>query len=337
MPRDLVNHVCFVVDKSASIRTYGLADAVVSVFDDQVRHLVEVSKARDQETRVSVVLFSDPHRIEWAVWDKDVLRMPSLRGIYEPTGNTALIDATIEAINDLATVPTKHGDHAFLLYVVTDGEENRSLKKPDHLRAAIARVGDAWTFACLVPTEMGRVKAESFGFPIGNTVVWETSAEGMAVAGEAMQEATVRYFAGRSQGVRSTNRLFRPDTSKLDQKTVNTTLRRLAPADYVVLDVTTGPVEIADFVEVRTGAPYRRGSAFYRLAKKETVQSNKEIAVVHKRTGVAYAGPEARSLLGLPDTETRVEPASTPDYDLFVQSTSVNRKLVPGDQLLVRR
>ena len=48
-----------------------------------------------------------------------------------------------------------------------------------------------------------------------------------------------------------------------------------------------------------------------------------------------YTGPEARSLLGLPDVEVRVKPDHNDDFTIFVQSTSVNRKLVPNTRLLL--
>jgi hypothetical protein len=89
-------------------------------------------------------------------------------------------------------------------------------------------------------------------------------------------------------------------------------------------------------VELATGRPYRTGSAFYELTKTESIQASKQLAVMDKRTfGGVYTGPQARQVLGLPDYEIRVTPSQHPDYDIFVQSTSVNRKLVPSTRLLV--
>ena len=44
---------------------------------------------------------------------------------------------------------------------------------------------------------------------------------------------------------------------------------------------------------------------------------------------------DARQLLGLPDYEVKVSPTSHPNYDLFIQSTSVNRKLLAGQRVMV--
>lgn len=108
-----------------------LASAVVKVADNQVAHLANRSKELNQETRATVYTFSDA--AECVYYDKDVLRMPSLKGSYRIGGNTALIDATIQAIDDLSQTPQLYGDHAFLVYVLTDGEENRSSKKATDL------------------------------------------------------------------------------------------------------------------------------------------------------------------------------------------------------------
>jgi len=40
-------------------------------------------------------------------------------------------------------------------------------------------------------------------------------------------------------------------------------------------------------------------------------------------------------LLGLPDYEVKVNPAATPDFTIFIQSTSVNRKLLADTNLLI--
>jgi hypothetical protein len=57
--------------------------------------------------------------------------------------------------------------------------------------------------------------------------------------------------------------------------------------------------------------------------------------VMDKKTKKVYGGEEARNLLGLPDMEVRVKPDFNPDFKIFVQSTSTNRKLVGNTQVLL--
>lgn len=57
--------------------------------------------------------------------------------------------------------------------------------------------------------------------------------------------------------------------------------------------------------------------------------------MLEKKTDRVYTGPEARALLGLPDVEARIKPDHNDEFTIFVQSTSVNRKLVPNTRLLL--
>jgi hypothetical protein len=49
-----------------------------------------------------------------------------------------------------------------------------------------------------------------------------------------------------------------------------------------------------------------------------------------------YMGEDARRMLGLPTSGVaKVRPGNHSSFDVFVQSTSLNRKLVRGTKLLV--
>jgi hypothetical protein len=80
----------------------------------------------------------------------------------------------------------------------------------------------------------------------------------------------------------------------------------------------------------------KRGAAFYQLMKKEDeVQDYKQIVIRDKKSKVVYSGANARQMLGLPYNGTvKVVPGNHGTYDIFIQSTSVNRKLVKGTQVL---
>jgi hypothetical protein len=77
------------------------------------------------------------------------------------------------------------------------------------------------------------------------------------------------------------------------------------------------------------------GSAFYELVKPEKVQGKKQVMIRERQSGKVYSGHEARQLLNLPPYEVKVAAVDHPNYDIFVQSTSVNRKLVPGQEVIV--
>jgi hypothetical protein len=98
-------------------------------------------------------------------------------------------------------------------------------------------------------------------------------------------------------------------------------------------------VAIKDFVMAQ-GVNFKKGRGFYELTESVKVQQYKEIILMDKETGDMFCGAEARELLGLlPQTASggateRLRPDKMNKYKVFIQSTSVNRKLFPGTSLL---
>lgn len=81
---------------------------------------------------------------------------------------------------------------------------------------------------------------------------------------------------------------------------------------------------------------YNKGCAFYELVKNETVQPNKEVAVQNKQSGKVYKGKEARAILNLPDSQSiKVTPQHNTKWDIYIQSLSVNRNVIPKQRVLV--
>jgi len=328
-----INHVVLILDASSSMGSF--AADVVRVFDNQIQHLATRSKEMGQETRVSVYTFAD--KVSCLIYDRDVLRLPSLASHYRAQGNTALVDGVLTAIDDLRKTPEMYGDHAFLAFCLTDGEENRSVYKPADLSDTLKTLPDNWTVAALVPNAMGAHECKRAGFSVDNISIWNTSsAKGVEEAGDVIRVATDSFMRARATGVRSTKNLFSMDTSKLSTSAVKSNLKELSPHDYMLLPVSR-KVAIKDFVESWTKEPYRVGAGYYTISKPEKVQAGKQVCIQHKLTGKVYAGAAARQLLGLPDHEVKVEPAAHPDYSILVQSQSVNRWLVPGTNLLVMK
>lgn len=340
-PANYINHIIIVGDMSPSMREHKAA--FIKVFDNLVAHLAARSKERDQETRVSVYLFAEAGTEKCVIWDKDVLRMPSIARFYDPQyyGMTALIDATMMAIEDIGTeISQKYGDHAIMTFDITDGKENHSRRfRAPQLRQAITGAPVNQTYACFVPDQYGVFEAKSHGFPPDNISVWDTtSREGVESMGEVLRSASDTFMEGRARGIRGYNArsgtgggLFKiRDFTAAD---VTSALVPLAPDTYTLLNVAhEGPIR--EFVEA-AGITYVKGSAFYQLTKAVKVQSYKEVVVEHE--GLLYTGDEARQLLGLPDYEVTVQPSHKPGMTIFFQSTSVNRKLFGGTRLLVMR
>lgn len=328
----VINHVALVLDGSGSMGH--LSRQVVAAADGYVAHLARRSKEQNQETRVSVYVFENRDQIHCHVFDRDVLRLPSIAGLYRAHGNTPLIDATLLAIRELQTTSTLHGDHSFLVIVLTDGEENASRSKGSQLNTTLGMLPDNWTVACFVPDIMGKREAKQFGFPDENIAIWDaSSAHGVAEFSEKLNTVTDNYMTARSTGVRGTRNLFSMDLKNLNAQTVQN-LSKLAPGQFRHYAVHSDE-PIAKFVERVTGRPYTIGEGYYQLSKPVDVQGYKGVAILNRREHTVYTGEGARRALGLPDHQVRLAPNSHPDFDIFIQSTSVNRKLLAGTSLLL--
>lgn len=97
--------------------------------------------------------------------------------------------------------------------------------------------------------------------------------------------------------------------------------------------------DIKSFVE-NNGIKFKKGRGFYELSKAETVQQYKEVIMMDRETGEMFNGSQVREELGLqPQSESggvkeRLHKSATEKFRVFVQSTSVNRKLIAGTTFL---
>ncbi|MEV4950226.1 VWA domain-containing protein [Streptomyces sp. NPDC053755] len=340
--QNYINHVALVLDASSSMSH--LSRKVVEVADQQIEYLARRSRELEQETRVTVYVFADT--VECVVYDKDVLRMPSLKQLYRVGGMTALLAAALKSQRELAQTAQLYGDHSFLTFVLTDGQENASHRCADApaedpralVRAVAEMIGtqqDNWTLAVLVPDQMGKREAMQYGFPKENIAIWDaTSTQGLEEAGQVIQQATEKFMVGRTQGIRGSRAVFTTGAEAVNKDTIKAAgLTPVDPSQYRLLAVAKD-AGIREWV-LESGHTYRTGGAFYQLSKSEKIQARKQIAVLEKKTDRVYTGPEARALLGLPDVEVRVKPDHNDDFTIFVQSTSVNRRLVAHTRLLL--
>lgn len=83
------------------------------------------------------------------------------------------------------------------------------------------------------------------------------------------------------------------------------------------------------------GLNFKKGRGFYEFMKSETIQERKEVVLVDNISGDMFSGERAREMIGLPyGMRGKIRPAAIAGYTVFVQSTSWNRKLVPGTRFL---
>jgi hypothetical protein len=184
--------------------------------------------------------------------------------------------------------------------------------------------------------------AKRFGFPAGNIQIWDASTEqGMEEASQTITHAHTNYMAARATGMRSTTGLFDMSSAAVNKATIQAAgLTPLDPSEYLLVPVVFGKNfqdgdDRIDSFTASMGHQYVTGRGYYQLTLAPVkVQVQKEIAVVEKKSGRVYVGKNARALLGLPDMTVTLRAAQNPDYDIFIQSTSLNRKLLLGSRYL---
>jgi hypothetical protein len=334
------NYIGFVNDHSGSMAGKR-AEAAIIDYNANITAIKDAANAELLDTVVSVVglgignsplggyangterqvVISNPHVL------KPVSDWPT-------PGNTPLYDGVGDMIELLESLPDAKDSHvSFLVMTTTDGEENGSRRyTAGSLRLKIEQLQRTgrWTFVFRIPKGY-RSYVSNLGVPAGNIVEWETTAEGMAKATAATTQAMHSFYAGRSAG-KSSSTVFYADATAVDTSKLVDISKRTS---LYVVEAHENGKQIRDFILSRR-TRYLKGAAFYQLTKTEArVGPNKMLAVRDRTTGVVYAGKEARTMLGLSSVDNiRLHPGNHGNYDLFIQSESVNRKLVAGTGVL---
>jgi hypothetical protein len=122
-------------------------------------------------------------------------------------------------------------------------------------------------------------------------------------------------------------------TPSYSRKKLPEGLVKVEPGRFQQLTVDANQ-SIQDFVR-STGAAFRVGKGFYQLSKSEKIQENKEVILVDE-FGQMFTGTDARNMIGVPfGKRGNVSSKSIPrGYQVFIQSTSFNRKLVKDTEFL---
>lgn len=377
----LLNHVKFVIDRSGSMGP--LNDQVDQVVRNQITRLNALDEQTGQETHVSIYVFGSNTRC--IIYDTDVKRLVGtnpLAGQFDG-GMTSLIDAVLTVREESALIAQLHCDHAFLDFYLTDGGENDSHNTPrgralgrsiatyananqiqaklvSELKLRLASEPENVTVAVMVPDILCKRQAINFGFAPDNIMIWDVSAEGLAVAEQEVAQRTEDFYTARASGVRGTKSLFSSVVVRsVKQEDVDkANLKPIDPNEFMIIPVALSSsskleikipaksktkknpdgikhVEIQPFIE-ETGRPYVAGTVYYRLTKSEKYSFGKGVALVHRTTRKVYRGPECEKLIELDANTTRIKPPlSTDEYEVYVKSTSLNRQIEVGGSVLV--
>lgn len=324
--------VIFVLDRSGSMS--GLHSKAIENLQGQIDALLKAADDSN-EYRVSVINFDT--RVETTLTSTDVRSVGRAGSLYlYPAGSTAMNDAILEAVKLTEQLDTSGKQHAFLISIVTDGGENASRASIPAVanQVRVKNATDRYTFVYAGPAG-SRGYATSIGIPAGNATEWEQTSEGIRYLGVQTNSSLNSYTTSRSVGATySTSFYAQPTTmdaakfatqldNKLDDVSGQVKVERVTTSD---------PVVISKFCEKKFGS-FPKGHIYYQLTESEKVQDYKKLIIQDTATGQFYGGETAaKKLLGVPSFQgtVRIKPGSLGEFKVFVQSTSVNRKLTPG-------
>lgn len=313
-------------------------------YNTNILAIQQESQAQAQDTIVSVMQcgIGRPAVNKFEIINSNVARLqPIAESSYVANGNTTpLFDSVGEIIDQFKAVPDYDDQMvSFLVMVITDGGDNSSRKwSGASLGAEIRKLQatDRWTFVFRVPRG-DKAALVRYGIPEGNILEWDQTERGVQAASQATTAGLKSFYAGRAEGKKSTS-TFYADLSKVDVATVRTQLTDISAevSMWPVLPQEDGAM-VREFCEKRLGSGgMLKGAAFYELTKLEKkVQDYKEIVIRDKASKMIYGGKAARDMLGLPHYgDVKLAPGNHGNYDIFIQSTSVNRKLPAGSSVL---
>lgn len=334
------NYIGISRDHSGSMRS--IAHVAKDDYNSKIDSIKEATLANNQDTIVSVVECGtgNSSSVGRVVVNSNVTALKHIDRYIADGRGTPLLDSVGDLIEQFEATPDANDPNvSFLVMAITDGYENASRRwnatslsrKMRELTAT-----DRWTFVFRVPR--GHAKyLTNMGIPAGNILEWDQTDRGVREASNTDREAFTRYFSGRSSGMTSTEKFY-TDLSNVTSADVEVSLDDISK-EILIWPVTPKDdgVQIRDFVEERlTNGHMLKGAGFYQLTKTETkVQEYKKILIRDKKTQAVYFGPAAKKLLGLPSYgDFKLAPGNHGNFDVFIQSTSVNRKLTKGTSLI---
>ena len=332
------NYFGFVRDHSASM--HPLTAAAKRDYNANINCIREEAIASKLDTIVSVMQcgIGRPTKNEFEIINSSVTKLKPMQS-YSATGTcTPLYDAVMQLIESLEATPDiNNPDVAYLVFVTTDGEENASYVTAKELSNKIQELQktDRWTFVFRVPRGSRNSVISRLQLPAGNVIEWDQTDRGVAEATQATTSAFKTFYQKRQAGEKS-SKTFYADLSAVSKAQVKNSLTDIT-GEVSVFDVPEA-MKIKDFFLDTTGT-FQQGCGFYELTKREKeVQDYKKIVLYDIRARKYYGGDDARGLLGLPETGSGVSVALAPGdhagYRIFIQSTSVNRKLLAETKVL---
>jgi len=207
----LRNHIAVVLDESGSMMA--IRHEIMEAFNEQVAVIRE--SATDQPTTISLVKFSTsvPDPVYWAE-PVDVMR-PLTAEDYAPHGLTAMLDAVGLTVDRLRALPdAEDEDTSFLVFVLSDGQENNSRRYSygdiaERIQS-LEKTG-RWTFAYMGANQDLAHVSQDLGIPAANVMEFTSTSEGVKEGGYQAAESARSWVGKRRAGQKADRSFFRPE------------------------------------------------------------------------------------------------------------------------------
>jgi hypothetical protein len=221
-------HVAIILDRSGSMQS--IRSQALQNYNEQIQQMKE--NAKDQDIFCSLITFNG--EVYEHLWDQpaDALEEAD-ESAYVPAGGTAMYDAVGYAVKKLKDTVPADDNTAFLIVVISDGEENASkhfgipasLNEHDlrlfsasgrsDLKVLIENCQNTkqWTFTYMGCDERYLYKvAQTTGIPISNMAAFSTkSAESASFGFNESRQRHRSYYNARKLGKIETSCLYSDD------------------------------------------------------------------------------------------------------------------------------
>lgn len=215
-------HCVVILDKSGSMNdTYGATgkkSRTISDFNEKIQMFKQVDKEGEQEVVGYFVSFNT-HLDEHA-WSKSASDLVEINEEnYMPDGGTALQDTVVFVLKKLKEELKLRKKDAVLVSIITDGEENSSIKYSGPPGAFAVKqlieelqATGKWTITYIGANQNVEALADKYGLLRANCAVYTAdTAQTSGAAYKATNQRTEKYFTDRSKGM-TASKNFLSDT-----------------------------------------------------------------------------------------------------------------------------
>lgn len=197
-------YVALLLDRSGSM--WRTREQAVSSYNEYVQDMI--ARSKDQEIKISLVTFGGD--IQEHLWIEDVSNLQEANSEdFVPNGGTPMRDAIGYTIQKLKDTTDPNEDAAYLVVVISDGEDTSSSQYAKPLLKEMiegCQGSGKWTFTYLGCSESYlKELAHETGVPVANMAAWSNADLNKAKRGLDYVGARYgAYFNARAKGVRST-------------------------------------------------------------------------------------------------------------------------------------